>query len=123
MGIPLHSFDGLPDGIGKPGAACTSVGGTDVFVGIFVGSGVLVEVGKLVSVGTGVSVGLGAIELQDANTRISTESNITLPKFFIFSHFYFDVLVSPQLVAILQMVCILVQLGILYRCNQITYSK
>jgi len=101
MGIPSHSLDGFPDGIGRTGADGVSVGGTRVLVGVLVGSGVLVEVGKLVSVGVGVSVGLGAKVLQDANAMTSTESNIALPMVFIFFlTLCFDDLTSTQRLAL-----------------------
>lgn len=78
MGIPSHSLEGFPDGVGRPGAEGVSVGrmvGSGVFVdvGVIVGSGVYVVVGKLVSVGIGVSVGLGVNKLQETKTMINDE--------------------------------------------------
>ena len=83
-GIPSHSLEGFPDGIGRTGADGVSVGGIGVAVGVVVGSGVLVEVGKLVSVGAGVPVGCGAKVLQDASAMTRTESNVALPMVFMY---------------------------------------
>ncbi len=91
MGIPSHSLDGFPDGIGRTGAdgvsvggIGVSVGGIGVSVGVVVGSDVFVEVGKLVWVGIDVSVGCGTKVLQDASVMTRTESIIALSMVFIY---------------------------------------
>src|SRR5260221_11800140 len=91
MGIPSHSLDGFPDGIGRTGAdgvsvggRGVSVGGIGVSVGVVGGSDVVVEVRKLVWVGIGVSVGCGTKGVQDASVITSTDNIIDVTVGFIY---------------------------------------